>query len=187
MSSHHNNNDGQQQQHHGWRDASVQAEDRAYAAAAARAERLNAELGIPSYAASLLPHDHRALAVQHALGPYGGRAQEMARAVMEARTDKERLRATLSLGEFGRYSRLDGAPSASFAASAKRNYGEYANNPYMRQPVYSLDDHFAVPLTKRGAAWHAADAELRRTPMRPALDYAHPLRHHYHHSQTPPF
>ena len=184
MSSHHNN-DGQQQ-HHGWRDASVQAEDRAYAAAAARAEQLNAELGIPSYAALLPPHDHRALAVQHALDPYGERrAQEMADAVMEARAEKERQRATLSLGELGRYSRRDGAPSASFAASAKRHYGEYANNPYMRQPVYSLDDHFAVPPTKRGAAWHAADAEMRRTPMRPALDYAHPLRHH--HSQTPPF
>ena len=191
MSSHHNNNnnDGQQQQHHGWRDASVQAEDRAYAAAAARAERLNAELGIPSYAASLLPRDHHALVVQHALDPYYGerRAQEMARAVMEARAEKERLRATLSLGEFARYSRPDGAPSASsFAASAQRNYGEYANNPYMRPPVYSPDDHFAVPPTKRGAAWHAADAEMRRTPMRSALDYAHPLRH-YHHSQTLPF
>ena len=109
----------------------------------------------------------------------------MARAVMEARADKERLRATHSLGDFARYSRLNGAPSASFAASAQRNYGEYANNPYMRPPVYSPDDHFAVPPTKRGAAWHAADAEMRRTPMRPALDYAHPLRHH--HSQMPPF
>jgi hypothetical protein len=105
----------------------------------------------------------------------------MADAVMEARADKERQRAALSLGEFARYSRPDGAPSASsFAASGQRNYGEYANNPYMmRPPVYSPDDHFAVPPTKRGAAWHAADAEMRRTPMRPALDCAHPLRHHY--------
>ena len=45
------------------------------------------------------------------------------------------------------------------------------------------DDKKDGPLASYLADWEraddATDAEMRRTPMRPALDYAHPLRHHY--------
>jgi hypothetical protein len=108
-------------------------EDRVFGKAAALAEQLKTELGLPGWAACLSPAQHYDLALAHAqklletrreADPHGMRARQMEGAVMEARADMERLHATHSLGNFGRRS----LPNTTSAEIAEREFGRYVES-----------------------------------------------------------
>ncbi len=176
----------------GWRDE--RDEESTFGEAAARAAQLNVELGLPQEAALMQVHTHHTLAMRHATqvlkargeaDPYGGRARQMARSVMEARAAKERLRATHALGDFARYSRLNSTPSTPFAVSAGRDFAAYAaSNAIACVAPYSpsIGDHPRVPPADRCGAWNAAmDMVWRgKSPCQQissAHSAAHPLRY----------
>ncbi len=141
-----------------WREAAAEAaaDERAMHEVSARDEQLNADLGLPSFAPCLDPTQHHALALTYAqktlkasgeADPRGTKAREMARHVMEARAAKTELLAAHTMGGYAFHSRMNGVPSKPF-----------------ERP--SIHDHYRVTHAKRGAAWQAADDEMRRTPPR---------------------
>ena len=177
----------------------TEAEERALAAAAgARAAGaaqqlvVGGTLDMPLSAQWMEPQMHLDRAISHArqwLGKHGiadpgdALARVMALELAKGRTEYDALVAVNRLGVHARHLQREGDASSSLWPSFERNTQRMVGNYVASSAVshhhpasssYSVADHYRVPHDERGAAWHVADAELRRTPLRSDLDRAHP-------------
>ena len=117
-------------------------------------------------------------------------ARVMALELAKGRTEYDALVAVSRLGVHARRLQREGDASSSlssvwpsFERNTQRMVGKYVasnavSHHHPASSSYSVADHYRVPHDERGAAWHAADAELRQTPLRSDLDRAHPRRYY---------